>query len=374
MLVPCLLLLSLGSVLAVGLLATQRLEVKGTAAWDQAYRARLAGASGKALAYLHLASDPGYGGETGTLLPEGAGSFDVTVTQTDLLDRAVDVTGRSGNAVFHLLSTAHLTPKAFRYTVTALGDFDLKGASRVMGDVYAAGVFQGESTAVITGDVSLYGSRTILTDVNGKVISVDGKAVPAIEGAVTDEAEALSLASCDLANLKLIAIGEGRYYGGKSVTFTNQDLTGVVYLGPGTDASFENVTIRGILVAEPQQSPPKMIPGLKQVDSKLIVKNGFYLKVIADPGVVEDAAILAPQSALVVENNAFVDVAGVAITGMTKVRALGEGVFTGPLYVNGKFVVLGDVRFQAPASTRDGAAAAALFPDFEVLETGYVEP
>ena len=373
-LVSCLLLLSLGSVVVVGLLSMTQLEVKSAAAWDRAYRTRLAALSGKEIVYLRLAADPEYGGDSNVALPDGAGTFDATVTKPCAQDRRVDVTGHLGDSVFHLISTAHLSPKAFHYVVTALGDFKLINGARMLGNVYAAGVFKGESSAVITGDVDLYGTHSILMDAGGDVVSVDGNAVPAVQGELTAGAGPLSFVSLDLAFLRFTALSQGQYYMGDTVEFKNQDLEGVVYLAPGTDAQFENVTIRGVLVAEAVTSTPSAINDITQAESLLTVREGAYLKLIAEPGVVEDVALLAPRSAFVVNADAWADIEGVEIAGFWKIRSGGNGVFTGPIYVNGKFACRGPARFQAPAFTRDSVYATVLFPDFDVQETGYIEP
>ena len=370
----CLLLLSLAAVAVVGLLSTARLETKGTAAWEGAYRARLAAFSGKELAYLKLSADRDYGGESNTALPDGAGTFDVTVTSTSPTERRVEVTGRHGSSVFHLESSVELEPKAFQWAVTALGNFKMEAGARLLGDAYAAGIFLGQESAVITGDVDLTGSRSILKDMDGEVISVDGNGVPHVEGEVRDGAENLSFVWPDLTSLRTTAQLQGQYYTGGSVVFHDEDLQGVVYLAPGTDADFENVTIRGILVAEPARSTPSVINDINQVDSLLSVKSGCYLKLEADPGVVEDVALLAPASGFVVDADGWADVQGIEIAGFWKVRVNGDGVFTGPVYVNGKFACRGPALLQAPASSRDAATAADLFPDSEVKETGYVEP
>jgi len=365
-------MLSLLSMVAIGFLAVSKTETEISAALDAGYRARLAAYSGKEITLLKLKTDPLYSGESGMAFPDSAGYADLAVASPRTFERDIESTGYCGAAKSVISVSSTIYPHHFEYAQVVCGDFVLEGYSKILGDLYVTGNIQGDQTAMITGDVHLYGDRAILTDVYGKVVSIDGYTVPEIGGDVLDCQKVLEPADWSLSSLKALALKQGQVYTTNQV-FKNRDLTGVVYLESGVDAVFQDVTIRGVLVMEAPSGFDQLIYGQDDAISKASIESGCYLKIISDAAVQQDLAVVAPASELEILSTAFLDVKGTLVAGYVDLRTGGDAVVTGTTIVHGLFKGYGEFTGQSPYETRDTDPPAVLFDDYTVKETEYAE-
>ncbi|MBU0754416.1 MAG: hypothetical protein KJ645_04710 [Planctomycetes bacterium] len=383
-LIPCLFFLSLFGMTAIGFLTLTRTEVRISQALDEEFQARLAAQSAREYALMKIAADPDYTGETGIAFPKTGLSMDISVTPAGGLDHTLQCDGSCNDTRFVVRQTLTWTPRAYRFALAVGGDMDFKKNSRVLGDVYAFGEFKGEDTALITGDVYLYDSRVVLLDMGGDVIKVDGKEVPEIQGELYDDQDPLQQVEVDVTALQDLA-GKGGMIITRNTTLEDQDLTGVIFIMPGINVDFKNVTIHGLIVQPETMAAMEMkgavilggggVPEPIDVDGEICVKSGRYLKIIPDPAIVEDLAILAPVTKLKVEGGgAYLDAKGITIAGEGDFGGGGSAVMTGLTYFQGDFKADEDYLFQSPAAVRDTDPDAVNFIEYEMTVAEYSEP
>jgi hypothetical protein len=369
-LVPCLLFLSLLGVTAIGFMTLTRSEIRVSQELDREYKARLSARSAQELALLKLASDPTYTGGTGLKLPWAGGKADIAVVPQGGFDHTIQCTGYYNDITqFQIDQTLSFTPRTYKYALAVGGNLTMNSTSRVLGDVHVTGVFKGESTALVTGDVYMYGSRVILMNVSDEVTQVDGNSVPQVQGKIYTDQERLASMSSTLDALKTLAQAQGQYYT-KKTTLKDQDLQGVVYMEISNDIIFQDVTLRGVLVLKNNPVVPEFPP----LQGIITVTGDTYLKIISDPAVLEDVAIIALDSNIIVESGAYLDVVGATYLGQGFLLPGGTGIFTGPTLVMGNILVDGNYLFQSPAALRDTNPDAVGFSDFEMTVSEYTEP
>ena len=175
-----------------------------------------------------------------------------------------------------------------------------------------------------------------------------------------------------LSDLKTIAQSQGQYFSSNK-KFEDCTYTGVVYIKSGKNVEFSNVIIRGIFVSEPPSGWGEVITDASDAANYLVVKNGYFLKIISDPSVQEDVALIAPASELRVETSSYMDALGCVVIGYGNIAPQSEGVITGSVLVGGGMKYDGDFVFQAPRSSRDSDPPALLFNEYEVTEKEYSE-
>ncbi|MHC4943438.1 MAG: hypothetical protein ACYTG7_10510 [Planctomycetota bacterium] len=369
-LIPCLLFLSLLGLTAVGFLTLTRSEIRVSQELDGEYKARLSGQSAHELAQLMLATDPTYTGGTGIKLPWGGGKADIAVVPQGGLDHTIQCTGYHNDVTqFQIDQTLAFFPRLYNYALAVGGNLTMNKTSRVLGDVHVTGTFKGESTALVTGDIYLHGSRAILKDLFDKVIQIDGYTVPEIQGKVYTDQDQLGPLSMALDTLKALAQGQGQYYT-KNTTIKDQDLTGVVYLEEGKSLTIENLTLRGVLVV----GSKAVVPESPTLSGNITVKMNKYCKIVSDPAVLEDVAIIAPDTYIYVQMGAYLDVVGASYLGEASFLAGGTAVLTGPTVVMGNIRAEQDYLFQSPAGLRDTNPGAVGFSEFEMTVSEYTEP
>ncbi|MFH2002213.1 MAG: hypothetical protein ABIK28_21255, partial [Planctomycetota bacterium] len=328
-LVPCLLFLSLVGITALGLLELTRSEIGLSHELDNEYNALLAARCGIEFGLNKAQSSETYTGETIHTAESGSWEIQVKADDTNTLLRTVKCTATLGPIQSQITEQVYCYPRHYNYALILAGDFILKDRFKVFGDVYVAGELKGETGSLITGDVHLYQPRTLLSDIGGDVISVDGNTIPTVQGEVLDGQAYLAPAGWSLSVLKTAAAAKGQVYSSNQ-RFENLDMTGVVYLEQGVNAEFRNVTIRGVLVGETAEGFSTIINSAGDSIGEIIVKNPYYLKIISDSTVAEDIGILAPGYKLNVEDNTDLDVLGTVYVGYVDLHSNGHMVVTGP--------------------------------------------
>jgi hypothetical protein len=370
---PCLLFLSLISVVSLGLLDVTQSETRIAESWDKEYTALLAAQSAREIALLKLKTNGDYAGETLTF-PDGTSTAQVTVTTPYFLGRSVACTGNSGTAKYDFLVEAKLHPRHLWYALAVCGDLDLKQNSKVLGDLLVNYEMRAEATTKVAGNVELVGPRTLLFDMSEEIVSIDGNIPPEVEGEVTEENDTLLPLGWDLAALKALAEAAGQVFNG-ATKLTNQTFYGVVYLNNSVKkVEFENVIVHGVIVVEPTIGSPQVFAAAGDTECEMVVKGGFSLKVIPDPTIEEDLAIIAPASTLKVESLAVLEALGCVLVGYGDFNTGSKGVVTGTTMVNGGVMCDGDIVFQAPTVTRDTAPTAIIFTQYDIEEVEYTEP
>jgi len=372
-LVPCMLFLSLMAVLSIGFLNITKIETKISENWNNDYAARLAANSAKEVALLKLKTDITYTGEMGMIFPDTSGSSDISITTPFFLGREVTCNGKKDTARYDLRVMAKLYPRQFKYALAVCDELEFKDSSMVLGDLYVNDRIRADSTSKVDGTVDLAGDRTILKNLSEKPVSVDGDPLPSIEEEVSNNNIPLQPIGWDLGYLKTLAQGMGQVYSSNQ-KFENQDFYGVVYLTAGINAEFKNVSIHGVLVAEPAIGSPQVFDSAGGTDSELIVKSNYNLKVISDPAIMENLAIIAPASNLKVEGNSVLETLGCVVAGFLEYQGNSAGSMTGPTLVNGRVDCDGDWIFQSSMLKRDQVPIAIVFPEYDVEEIEYTEP
>jgi hypothetical protein len=102
------------------------------------------------------------------------------------------------------------------------------------------------------------------------------------------------------------------------------------------------------------------------------VENGM-LKIHAEDSVCPNTALLAPESSLWVDPNAFLDVYGLSY--FKSVDFQGGGTFTGPVIVRQDLVSLPNSYFycQFPSTMKEFSASSISWSEFIMVELEYEE-
>ncbi len=281
-LVPCIFILSLISVLTIGILNAGGMGNSAMGALTERARARLAALSGVEIAYKRLAGSLDYGGEQCNPFADSSCSVDISVT--DLGENLYEVVshGVLGDSESMIRTNAEAREWTFKYPFCVGDDMLIEGNhAYLMGDCYVKDILWSKAGGTIAGSLYMPGDRDIVYDAYGKVVKIDGYNVPTIEGNVNDCQDSLDFPTLDLSDLRAQAAAAGQIYSG-SVYLKNEDLHGVVYMeNCNGSPKLKNVTIHGVLVLD---------------DISVVqIKPGF-LKIRADDAICPNVAILAPDT------------------------------------------------------------------------------
>lgn len=392
-LVPCLLLLSLISLISLGYLKTTGTEIKTSEVLDKKYKAKLAAESARVLALSKLGADLNYTGDANLTLPGSNDTLDITVTAPSSQERELTVTGYCGSSKAAIQETLSLQPSHFDYALVSYGKLNQKKDALILGDIFIADEFKGESTAKVVGNIHLCGPRTLLSDIDSKIIKIEGNDVPTITGEVVTDLAPIYPPRIYFPDLHALALSDGMVIN-TNRTLENVDLHGVIFIQGGCDVEFRNVTIHGVLVVRPIKTlPPALFSGSISLlggdvivegfsekfdgagdpESELRVKDGYFLKIIPDPNIREDIAILAPSANLKVEGKAYLDVVGTVMVGYGEFKSDNHTVITGTTIVYGSIECDGGTLFQSPSSTRDSILTPVEFRDMAITESSYTD-
>lgn len=365
-LLPCLLFLSLVGLTAMGLLKLTRSELSLSHDLDLEYQTLLGARSGAEYALLKAASDEAYTGETVHTAEMGSWEIAVAPDGSNSMMRIVTTTNTMGALHDKIEQKVYLYPRHYNYALITAGNFRVNADCKILGDVYAAGVFQGNSGALIAGDVHLYGSRTLLKNVSDEVISVDGYSIPTVQGSVLAEQPYLNPPGWTFVALGVQALSDGQVYT-SDTDFKYQDYTGVIGLSNNARAEFTNVTLRGVLAGNTATNFTTIINSTGDAVSEIVVKGGCYLKIIADDTVAEDLAIIAPGYVLKVETDGYLDVQGSVYVGYIDLANDSYMTVTGTTMVHGMINSGGTFLGQSPYSLRNSDPEPIVFNEYEVL-------
>jgi len=279
---------------------------------------------------------------------------------TDLGDSEFEVVARGtmGGAESLVRTRARVAPFFLNYPLTVGNSVILKGTSQILGECYVRDVLWGKEESEITGNVHAMGDRNVQYNLDGEPVSLDGYPLPQIGGAVFTNAPVMDFPDVVLSGLREIADASGQIYTGTK-HFRDEHLTGVIYIeGSNARPYFKDVTIEGILVCD----------GVPEVR----IEKGFF-KIHCDDTVCQNVCILAPDSTLWVDPNAFIDVFGLSLFHSTDFQ--GCGTFTGPLVITHDLLTLPGSRLycQFPSFMREYISTDLLWSEFMVVELGYEE-
>ena len=277
-LVACVFMLSLLSLLALGILNAGGIESSTSASLSRGARARFAALSGIEIAYRRLAEDLDYTGETSTPLDDPNVSVDITVTPQGDYEYEVLSRGIDGNTEKRIRSRVLARQWVFSYPLSIGKDLTWEGTSKILGDCYVKREISGTPSAAIKGDLYLSGQRNITYNGQGEPVMIDGNQIPTITGDVIDCAPDYQFPTIDLSDLRARAAAAGTLYSG-SAYFYNQELDGLIYV-ENCFPVFWDVTIKGTLVC---------------ADVPWIIVKGF-MKIRCDENVLENVAIIAPDT------------------------------------------------------------------------------
>lgn len=323
-LAPCLFMLSLMALLALGTLYAGGVGNSSAGTLAESTQARMAAQSGLQIAYQALTDNNSYTGQNCTPLAGSACTVEITVT--DLGDSEFEVFSHAtqGDSDCLIRTRACLKPFAL-YPLTVGNDIYLKGNSKILGECFLQGDLWGKDASEITGNVFFTGEREITYNSSGDPIMIGIYPAPKIGGEVICNAPPTELPEVNLAGLRNQAAAAGQVYSGTN-HFTDMHFDGVVYIeGSNSRPYFKDVTIDGILVCD----------GVTDVR----IEGGFF-KIHCDENICENVAILAPDSFLWVDPNALIDVYGLSLFSSTDFQ--GSGTFTGPLVVTNNLLALPD--------------------------------
>jgi len=343
-LVQCLFIFALLSLVAVGVVESGGIGNAISGVLQNNVQARLHAYSGIEMAYCRLSDDQEYAGETFMFSTSPDTGTDITVAPIDEVEYDVVSRGFTTNAecVFH--TQVDIRPRVFDYAVTVGNDMNMAGMARIMGDCFVADDAEGNSSAVITGDLDL--------------TKASGGDLPTVNGEVRITDLDITFPAYSMSDLRTQAQTDGYYHsGGIFHVISNQDLTGVVFIESCWFIGFENVTIDGVLVLNSCY--------------QFWVDDG-YLKVKRDVDIAGNTAILAPYVHFKTNPNTTVDIYGLAYVRSAQLR--GDGTFSGPVLVIENFRTLtGATRFQVPAELKGPEYGVIDFNEFRLTETLYEE-
>lgn len=281
-LVPCIFILSLISLLTVGILNAGGMGNSAMGALTERSRARMAALSGVEVAYRRLAEGLDYGGEQCNPFDDDSCSVDITVTDLGDYEYEVMSHGVLEESECLVRTRALARQWVFDYPFCVGDDMLIEGNhAYLMGDCYVKDILWSKAGGTIAGNLYMPGERDVVYDAYGKPIRIDGYNIPTIEGELHCNQISLDFPTLDLTDLRALAAAAGQVYSG-SVYLRDEDFEGVVYMencnGP---PKLKNVTIHGVLVLD---------------DISVVqVKNG-YLKIRADDAICPSVAILAPDT------------------------------------------------------------------------------
>jgi hypothetical protein len=319
-LVPCLFMLSLLSLLTLGMLDSSGIGNSSSASLAKRTQAQFGALSGIEIAYMRLGIDPDYVGEECTPFRNSSFSIDIDVTALGDSEYEVISHGDAGGSENRIRTRAGTSPFAL-YPLTVGENVYLKGNSTIIGDCYAKNILYGKDKSGITSNVYLYGTRSITYSAEGAPLTIDGLPSPQIGGEVYTEVPFLDFPEvASLDSFRAQAAAAGQLFT-SATHLTAVDLTGVVYFeGYSSKVFFNDVTIRGLLVCD----------GVAEIRV-----DGGFLKIHCDDTIAPNVAILAPDSFLWVDPNGLADIYGLTLVHSADFQ--GSGTFTGP------FVVLHDL-------------------------------
>lgn len=357
-LVPCLFMMSLLAMLSLGVLRVGGIGNAVSATLTEKSQAHLAALSGVQIAYGKLAFDKEYDGEECVPFNDSVSAVDIDVT--DLGDSEFEVVARGtmGGSESLVRTRARVAPFFLNYPLTVGNNVILKGTSRIMGECYVRDVLWGKETSEITGNVHAMGERNVRYNLEGEPIALDGNPLPQIGGVIFTNAPVMDFPDVTLSGLRQIADASGQIYTGTK-HFKDEHLTGVIYIeGQNAHPYFKDVTIDGILVCD----------GVPEVR----IEKGFF-KIHCDDAICQNVSILAPETSLWVDPNAFIDVFGLSLFHSTDFQ--GCGTFTGPLVITHDLLTLPDSKLycQFPSFMREYISTDLLWSEFMVLELEYEE-
>lgn len=337
-LVPCLFMLTLVSMITLGILNVGGVGSNISSALAQKARAEMVAISGLEIGYRRLCEDLDYLGETCSPLSRSTSTVEISVSPLGGSEYEITAYGRAGDAERLLRTKVLGTQWIYEYPLVVGGDMGLWGSARILGDCFVTSLIRGGSPAFISGDLHLPGNRDIQYDVNGNPSRIDGFAVPGIEGDVLCFARTFDFPGISLNELRQRAIAEGQLFTGV-VILENRVFDGVVYVeNTWLSPIFSNVVVNGTLV----------IDGTWPTD----VVNGF-LKVRSREDVCPNVAVIAPDSCVIVGPGAEFDLYGLTFFGAGHI--FGKGTVSGPLVIWNTLVTYpgSSLCCQFPSALRD---------------------
>jgi len=352
-LVPCLFMLTLISMITLGILNVGGTGSNISSALAQKSQAELVAISGLEIGYRRLCEDLDYSGESCSPLSIPASSVEITVQP--LADNEYEITslGRARDAERLLRTRVRGKQWVYNYPLSVGGDLGLWGSARILGDCYVTDLIRGASPAFISGDLHLPGNREIQYDLQGNPTRIDGYVVPDVEGQIYTYARALDLPGLTLSALREEAMASGQLFSG-AVFLENQVFDGVVYIeNTYLTPVISNVVVNGTLVCEDVWI--------------LSVVNGF-LKVRCDDDVCANVAVIAPETCFAVGLNAEVDLYGLSFFGSGHI--FGKGTFTGPLVIWNALVTYAGSSLccQFPAVLKDFVYSNLMWSEHSIKE------
>ena len=359
-LVPCVFMLSLLTLLAVGILEVGGMETSIAGMLTKRAQARQAALSGVEIAYHRLSGNLDYPGEACSPLHGKPGTVDIAVTSLGDDVFEVFATGSIGSVRSVIRTRARAEQSAFGYPLLVGGDMIMNGPDPlILSDCFVTDVIWAKCGGRIAGDLSLAGTRQIILDFDGKPISIDGYNVPVIDGNVRDEVLFLGFPTVDLASLRAMAFYSGHIYSGNT-QIRDEDLHGVVYVENAQNLHLKNgTTINGVLVCDNVE--------------KIHIHTGHF-KFTQDMAVAPFMAIVAPGSEFHVNPNTLVEVFGLTLVGSADFH--GDGSFTGPVFVEGDLRTFPHTELlcQCPPCMCDAIYSLLSWNGCDIVEVEYEEP
>ncbi len=318
-LVPCVCLLGLASVLALGMLRVGGVETTITASLAERARARQAGLSGIEIAYSRLSEDLEYEGEECALFEDSGCAADIAVTSLGDGSFEITVEGTAGSAESLFCTRASARQSFWAYPLYVGDDLVMSGPDpQILSDCYVDGIVWAKCGGCLAGDLFLPGERDVQYNYEGEPVSIDGYSIPTIGGEVHTNVSPMVFPETALDDFRAMAEEVGHYYTGNT-RFNNESMEGVVFVENCNNLIIKNdVTISGVLVC--------------QDVSKIHIQKGHF-RVSCDNTLVAYTAILAPGALLHVNPNANIDTYGLVLVDSSKFH--GNGSFTGPLIIGG---------------------------------------
>ena len=359
-LVPCICLLGLASVLALGMLRVGGVETIITATLSERAKARQAGLSGIEIAYRRLSENLDYEGEECALFDGSSCAVDIAVSSLGDGDFEISVAGTSGCAESVFRTRAAAKQSFWAYPLYVGDDLVMSGPDpQILSDCYVGGIVWAKCGGYLAGDLFLPGDREVLYNGQGEPVSIDGYNIPTLGGEVHANVNPMVFPETVLDQFRAMAEEVGHYYTGNNTRFTNETMEGVVFVGGCNSLNIkDDVTILGLLVCE----------GV----SKIHVQKGHF-RVSCDNTLSPYTAILAPDALLHVNPNANIDVYGLVLVGESKFH--GNGSFTGPLFIAGDLNTYPHsvLCCQCPLFMSEYIYDGLVWEKYEIVETAYEE-
>jgi len=361
-LLPCLFLLSLISLLVLGVQNIGGVSNTVSVALIEKNQASMAAHSGIEIAYGRLVEDWDYAGEQCAPFSDSSSSIDITVTPLGDYEYEVLSGGSHKEAESMVKTRAAVRSWCPDYPLTVGGDLNWQGLSKLMGDCHVNGTIDGTSESFILGDLYLPGDRDVQYDVNGDPISIDGHSIPLIGGEVTVNEPVVEFPTMIFDSLREMAIDQGQFYSGsQAFHFNDMDFEGVVYFeGHNSKVQFRDVTINGILVCD-------------AIQWARIMPHEIF-KIRCDDSICPNVAILAPGTRFDVQPDGGVDIYGLTL--VDELRLKGDVTFTGPVICESDFRVWtphSNIFIQYPPSMNNFMSGLLIWADNTIIELEYEE-